>query len=66
MIYFIVQGLLSKVKCDPLSKNSNNLHNSGFKKIPIEIHWVNNACYKNNFVQIFNPSVNHETKFKSR
>ena len=41
-------------------------YNSDFEKILIEIHWFKNVYYKNNLMQIFNPSVNNETKLELR
>ena len=35
--------------CDPLSENPICLHNSVLEINAIEIHWVKNACYINNF-----------------
>ena len=48
--------------CDSLSENSTSLHNSVLDRI--EIHWVKNAYYKNNFMRVLIASVKSDTRLQ--
>ena len=57
-------SLVSFVICDPLSENPAILHNSVFEINAIEIHWVKNVYYKNNFMYVLIASVNSDGKLE--
>ena len=50
--------------CDPLSKNPTGLHNYGIEIFAIEMHWVKNTFYINNFTHVLIASQHSEERLK--